>query len=79
MHGKVPTLSPPSYSHACSADADGCLHAGKVQRKFVLLAPPGGSVAAVIVEAQKFAFVYYAVPASSSHGLHQVRVYVMQH
>ena len=48
------------------------LHAGKVQRKFVLLAEPGSSVAAIIVELQKFAFVYYAVPATTSHGLHQV-------
>lgn len=45
--------------------------AGKVQRKFVLLAEPGSAVAAVIVELQKFAFVYYAVPSQSSHGLHQ--------
>lgn len=58
---------------ACYALGDTVLrcHAGKVQRKFVLLAEPGSAVAAVIVELQKFAFVYYAVPSQSSHGLHQ--------
>lgn len=49
-----------------------CLGAGKVQRKFVLLGEPGSSVASVIVEAQKFAFVYRAVTPPASHGIHQV-------
>ena len=43
-----------------------------MQRKFVLLGQPGASVAAVIVEAQKFAFVYRTVLPPASHGTHQV-------
>ena len=49
-----------------------CVGAGKVQRKFVLLGQPGAGVAAVIVEAQKFAFVYRTVLPPASHGIHQV-------
>lgn len=46
--------------------------AGKPQRKFVLLGKPGRKVAAVIVEANKFAFIYNSVQSDAPNGIHQV-------
>ena len=46
--------------------------AGKPQKKFVLLGRPRQKVAAVIVEANKFAFIYNSVETNASNGIHQV-------
>ena len=50
-----------------------CIVVGKTQRKFVLLGRPAQKVAAVIVEANKFAFIYHSVASSAANGTHQVR------
>ena len=45
--------------------------AGKTQRKFTLLGRPGSGIAAVIVEANRFAYVYKETPPSQAYGSHQ--------
>lgn len=35
-----------------------CDTAGKLQRKFLLLAAPGGELAGVLVESHRYAYVY---------------------
>ncbi len=47
--------------------------AGKVQRKHLLLGAPSSSIAAVLVEGQRYLYLYSATAASQSHGLQQVR------
>ena len=37
----------------------------------MLLGLPGSSVAAVIVEANRFAYIYHSTPPSQAHGSHQ--------
>ena len=39
----------------------------------MLLGLPGSSVAAVIVEANRFAYIYHSTPPSQAHGSHQAR------
>ena len=46
--------------------------AGKTQRKYTLLGEPGSGIAAVIVEANRFAYVYHETPPSEPYGTHQV-------
>lgn len=47
--------------------------AGKVQRKFLLLAAPAGDVAAALVEASKYCYLYRSTAPRQEHGEHQVR------
>ena len=49
-------------------------YAGKTQRKYVLLGKPGSGIAAVIVEANRFAYVYHEPPPGQPHGKYQVRL-----
>ncbi|BDA47422.1 hypothetical protein COCOBI_10-2700 [Coccomyxa sp. Obi] len=58
--------------HLTSIPALAYVATGKTQRKFVLLGRTGQKVAAVIVEANKFAFIYHSVAASNANGTHQV-------
>ena len=37
----------------------------------MLLGLPGSSVAAVIVEANRFAYIYHSTPPSQAYGSHQ--------
>jgi hypothetical protein len=46
--------------------------AGKQQRRYVLLATPGSRLAAVLVEQQKYCFVYQSVEAGGQAGTQQV-------
>ena len=50
-----------------------CWPAGKLQRKFLLLAPPGGDVACALVEASKYTYLYRATTERQEYGEHQVR------
>ena len=50
----------------------GYLCAGKTHWKFTLLGKPGNGIAAVIVEANRFAYVYHETSPSQSYGKHQV-------
>lgn len=52
-------------------NAAGCMLAGKTQRKYTLLGRPGSGIAAVIVEANRFAYVYHETPANQAYGTHQ--------
>jgi hypothetical protein len=45
--------------------------AGKTQRKYTLLGRPGSGIAAVIVEVNRFAYVYHETPANEAYGTHQ--------
>ncbi|CAL8472135.1 g11677 [Coccomyxa elongata] len=58
--------------HLTSIPALAYVATGKTQRKFVLLGKAGQKVAAVIVEANKFAFIYHSVASSIANGTHQV-------
>jgi hypothetical protein len=51
------------------------LRAGKVQRKFLLLAPPGGDVAAVLAEGQQYAYLYRSVAPRQAYAEHQVQAH----
>ena len=50
--------------------------AGKVQRKFLQLALPGGDIAAALVEAKQYAYLYRSTAAKQVHGEDQVVVVV---
>ena len=43
-----------------------------MQRKFLLLAPPGGDVAAALVEASKYCYLYRSTAPKQEYGEHQV-------
>ena len=43
-----------------------------MQRKFLLLAPPGGDVAAALVEAAKYCYLYRSTSPTQEYGEHQV-------
>lgn len=43
-----------------------------MQRKFLLLAAPGGDVAAALVEAGKYCYLYRSTAAQQEYGEHQV-------
>ncbi|KAK9905869.1 hypothetical protein WJX75_007872 [Coccomyxa subellipsoidea] len=61
-----------ALEHVASIPAFAYVATGKPQRKFVLLGKPGRKVAAVIVEANKFAFIYNSVQSDAPNGIHQV-------
>lgn len=48
------------------------VNAGKTQRKMVLLGRPGSCIAAVILETQKYVYLYRPVPKDGAYGEHQV-------
>ncbi|PSC70698.1 hypothetical protein C2E20_5843 [Micractinium conductrix] len=58
--------------HAASIPALAYVAAGKVQRKFILLAPPGGDLAGVLAEAIKYCYLYRATGSRQEIGEHQV-------
>lgn len=43
-----------------------------MQRKFLLLVPPGGDVACALVEASQYAYLYRSVAPRQEYGEHQV-------
>ena len=45
----------------------------------MLLGVPGSSVAAVIVEANRFAYVYHNTPPSQAYGSHQATLAMPEH
>jgi hypothetical protein len=70
----LPALHPPHHATlpALAPTPLPLLPAGKVQRKFLLLAPPGGDVAAVLVEAAKYCYLYRSTAPKQEYGEHQV-------
>lgn len=47
-------------------------HAGKVHKKFVLLAHPNSSLAAAVVEGHRFAYIYRKTVSKQGSGESQV-------
>eukprot|EP00884_Botryococcus_braunii_P017203 jgi/Botrbrau1/4166/Bobra.0192s0033.1 len=64
--------SAPHLCHEASIPALSYVAAGKTQRKMVLLGRPGGCVAAVIIETQKYAYLFRPVASGQVYGEHQV-------
>ncbi|KAL4420811.1 hypothetical protein ABPG75_010467 [Micractinium tetrahymenae] len=58
--------------HVSSIPAMAYVAAGKVQRKFLLLAPPGGDICAALVEASKYCYLYRSTAPRQEYGEHQV-------
>ncbi|GAB4820252.1 hypothetical protein N2152v2_007298 [Parachlorella kessleri] len=58
--------------HATSVPALAYVAAGKLQRKFLLLTPPGGSLGAALVESQRYAYLYRATAAGQEYGQQEV-------
>eukprot|EP00887_Chlorella_sp_A99_P007189 scaffold2.g7189.t1 len=57
--------------HVASIPALGYVCAGKVLRKYLLLAPPGGRLGAALVEGQQYTYLYRATAPKQEYGQHQ--------
>ena len=58
--------------HEASVPALAYVVAGKPQRRHLLLAPPGGDVAAALVESSRYAFLYRSSAAKQGTGEQEV-------
>lgn len=75
MHGAICVLLQSKQELCCTEGSrtDCYLHAGKVHKKFVLLAHSDSPLAAAVVEGHRFSYIYRKTASKQGSGESQVR------